>query len=352
MRTFGIATDPAALHAVTMNRRSVGPAPLWAITLIVTAAATACESNDLDKARRLYTATDTMGAAAQPRTIPVRARAELIENSGATMSITQPGVIFTINDSGNEPILFAIDTTGADRGAWRVLGATNRDWEAIASGPCGATPASDPATTPQRCLYIADVGDNEAERRQVTLYRVREPRTDTTQGIGSIRAESLSFTYEDRRHDVEAMFVAPDGSVNLITKRPLRTLVRRLRPALVFSVPAIAWGGGAATARRVDSLPAIRPGSAPNRVITDASLSLDGKLLAVRTYWQVYIFATDSATGRVRSSIPPSICNVAMLGERQGEGISWLGGTTQLLLTSEGRSEPLRVIECPLPRRN
>lgn len=31
------------------------------------------------------------------------------------------------------------------------------------------------------------------------------------------------------------------------------------------------------------------------------------------------------------------------------KGISWYLDTRKLLLTSEGRTEPLRVIECPLP---
>lgn len=320
--------------------------------LIAVSALLACDEGaprDLARARRLYTDTDSMGTIVHERTIPVHGRQDLTENSGLVMSTRQPGVIFTINDSGNEPVLFALDTTGANRGAWLLQGATNVDWEAIASGPCGGSAPNGSTTVRESCLYIADVGDNGAVRTSVTIYRVPEPTADSTGRMSTIPADALSVTYEDRPHDVEAMYVAPDRSVNLITKRPLRTLLRHRRPSLVFTIPAGAWRGRATIAHRADSL-GIVPGSAPNRVITDASLSADGRLLAVRTYWQVYIFAVDSITGRVAGFLPRAVCNIAGLGERQGEGISWYLDSRQLLLSSEGRSQPLRIVDCPIRR--
>jgi hypothetical protein len=328
---------------------------LWRLVklhIVLGAALVACDEGallDIEMARRLYTGTDTMGVVVQGRTIAVHGRRDLTENSGVVMSVAQPGIIFTINDSGNEPLLFALDTTGANRGVWALQGAENVDWEAIASGPCGGNVAGDSAKTTGSCLYIADVGDNEAIHNSVTIYRVREPFADSAGRMFTIRAESLSFTYDDRPHDVEAIYVARDGSVHLITKRPLRTLLRRRRPSLVFTIPASAWRARTTIAHRADSL-GIVPGSAPNRVITDASLSRDGRLLAVRTYWQVYIFATDSATGRVAAFQPRAVCNVAGLQERQGEGISWFPDGNRLLLSSEGRTQPLRIIECPIDR--
>lgn len=321
--------------------------PLLIIALPALGACDLGAPSDLEAARRLYADTDSMGTIVHERTIPVHGRQDLTENSGLVMSTRQPGVIFTINDSGNEPVLFALDTTGANRGAWLLQGATNVDWEAIASGPCVGSASNDSAKIADNCIYIADVGDNGAERTKVTIYRVHEPTADSADRMSTIPAESLSFTYEDRPHDVEAMYVARDGSVNLITKRPLRTLLRHRRPSLVFTIPAGIWRGRSTIAYRADSL-GIVPGSAPNRVITDAALSADGQLLAVRTYWQVYIFAVDSITGRVTGFLPRAICNVAGLGERQGEGISWYLGGRQLLLSSEGRSQPLRIIDCPL----
>ena len=45
---------------------------------------------------------------ASTRLIRVHARQDLVENSAAAQSFEQRGVIFTINDSGNDPLLFAL----------------------------------------------------------------------------------------------------------------------------------------------------------------------------------------------------------------------------------------------------
>jgi hypothetical protein len=199
-------------------------------------------------------------------------------------------------------------------------------------------------------VYIGDVGDNEAERLSHAIYRVMEPAAQQRGFVGSVPADRLVYRYSDQPHDVEAMYVAPDGATYLITKRRLLGPGKRPRPALVFRIPASAWQSGAdAIAVLVDSLPIV-PGSAPGRQITDAALSPDAHWLAVRTYAQVFVFATDSTTGRVRGAIPPAACNIVSLGRMQGEGVTWFGRSGKLLLTSEGRTSPMFAIDCPMPR--
>jgi hypothetical protein len=284
--------------------------------------------------------------------IPLQARPELVENSAAALSHTQPGVFFTINDSGNDPRLFALDTTGADRGAWRVAGASNVDWESASTGPCAAPVTADSTrAAPGECVYIGDTGDNNAKRASRVIYRVAEPAAKQAGFTGDVTAQSLIYTYADGPHDVEAMYVAPNADIYLITKRPLRDAAGRRRQALVFRVPADAWARGVpAIAQVVDSLPIV-PGSAPLRTITDASLSPDAQYLAVRTYAQVYVFVTDPLTGRVVDDIPPVVCNTMGIGEVGGEGVTWFGRTTTLLMTAEGRDSPMHAVDCPMPRR-
>lgn len=286
------------------------------------------------------------------RLIRVQGRPELVENSAAAYSYAQAGVIFTINDSGNDPLLFALDTTGADRGVWRVQGATDVDWEAASAGPCGSHAVMPPIARPDECIYIGDTGDNSEARTSHVIYRVPEPPARSAGFTGVLAAEALHYRYPDGAHDVEAMYVPPDGSIYLITKRPRRDAAGRLRPALVFVLPPDAWGKpGPVVAELVDSLPIV-PGSAPLRVITDAGLAPDARFLAVRTYAQVYTFATDPATGRVIGAIPPAVCNIVALNVWPGEGVTWFPGTTKLLLTSEGRFSPMQVVDCPMPRRD
>jgi hypothetical protein len=313
----------------------------------------ACSGTDVRRAigdeRALYLETDSMGVVpAQPLRIEVHARPELIEGSAATLSHTQPGVVFTINDSGSEPLLFALDTTGADRGVWRIGGARNLDWEAASVGPCGVR-ADSAAPPPNECVYIGDTGDNGATRTSRDLYRVAEPGARAAGFMGALAAQRLSYRYSDQPHDVEAMYVAPNADTYLITKRRLKGPGNRLRPALVFRIAASAWDSTVVQAQLMDSLPVV-PGSAPMRQITDAALSSDGSFLAVRTYAQVYVFATDSSTGRVRHAIPPAVCNIGSLGRWQGEGVTWFGRSEKLLLTSEGQRSPMFAVDCPMPR--
>lgn len=281
--------------------------------------------------------------------VPVRARPKLRENSGAAMSRSQPGVFFTINDSGHEPELFALDTTGLDRGVWSLTGAENLDWEAVAVGPCGQ-PAGGAASPPASCVYIGDVGDNNATYRSRDIYRVPEPAAASRQFSGAVTPDRLVFRFQDGPRDVEAMYVGPTGTIYLITKRPLRGPDRQLRQARVYSIPLSAWANREhpATAVFSDSIPVV-PGARPGGLITDAALSPDARFVAVRTYSQVYTFAADPASGRIRADVAPAVCNVVPLGERQGEGITWYGSSGKLLLTSEGRSSPLYVVACPLP---
>lgn len=277
--------------------------------------------------------------------IPTALNRNLVENSVGVTSVTQPGIIFGLNDSGNEPLVFVFDSTGAQRGVWQVIGARNRDWEAASLGPCG------PDSTGW-CLYIGDVGDNEARKTSVTIYRVPEPMIEGSHFESPPTLpiqDRLDFRYADHPHDVEAMYVTRDGSIFLITKRRLLDRQRRPRPALVFRLAPEAWDSiGIVTASLVDSLPII-PGETEDRTISDAALSPDGTLLAVRTYAEVFVFAVDSVSGMPTHGRTPTICSIARLRENQGEGVGWWWDRRRLVLTSEGRNAPLYLVTCPLP---
>jgi hypothetical protein len=226
-----------------------------------------------------------------------------------------------------------------------VLGATNVDWESAAIGTCKGPAAA--ASVPE-CVYIGDTGDNNGRHPFRVIYRLTEPAAKGARD--TVRAEQqLPYVYSDGPHDVEAMYVAQNGDILLITKRPLADRASRRRPALVFLLPAAAWNAKVRTiAQLVDSLPIV-PGSAPLRAVTDASLAPDGKHLAVRTYAQAYVFATDPVTGRVDHRVPPAVCNIVPLGEAQGEGITWTNAAGRFVFTSEGHNAVLRLATCPLP---
>jgi len=256
------------------------------------------------------------------------------ESSGVAASRRVPGLLWTQNDSGNPPFVFATDTTGASRGTFGLRGAQNEDWEDISLGPCGKL----------TCLYLADTGDNRERRPFATVYRVPEPSLPAThprERVAVGPAQSVSFRYPDGPHDVEAMWIAPNGDVHLVSKG-------RSGPVEHFRVPAAAWGSRKlSTAQLVERLP-ITVRSRSDRV-TGAALSPDSRLVAIRTYSTVYFFVPGD-DGRLRVPGEAIACDVRGLGV-QGEGVSWLDAR-RLALTSEQSLLPagtIAVAQCPLP---
>jgi hypothetical protein len=325
------------------------------IVALAAVAAMACGQQD-DRPEPLpgwMLTADSMGVPATQTAVTGHlARDELLESSGVASSTTQSGLLFTINDSGHDPILYATDSTGADRGAWRVTGATNDDWEAIAVGPCAGSDGPNAArSVSEQCVYIGDTGDNAARKQTRTIYRVSEPTAESAGFLGATPAAArLQYNYPDGPQDVEAMYVGPGGDVVLISKRPSEDGSGRLRPARVYRLSAAAWTEPMpATAELVDSLPIV-PGSAPWRAITDAALAPDNRHVAVRTYTQIFMFAAEPGTGAVVTSTAPAICNVAALGV-VGEGVAWLDALGRLVLTSEGKAASVHVVTCQVPAR-
>lgn len=168
-------------------------------------------------ARSDSAAVEPVPHAREIRVVPLRGVRDLRESSGAAASRRQPSVVFTIDDSGNSAALFALDTTGADRGTWRVSGASNTDWESLSFGPC-ENPTRD-------CLYIGDTGDNRGTRPSRVIYRFAEPNAPGARD--TVRAEKLRYVYADRPHDVEAMYVAR-ATETFSSSRSVRCSIRRV----------------------------------------------------------------------------------------------------------------------------
>jgi len=132
---------------------------------------------------------------------------KISEASGLTSSRIYPGLLWAINDGGDDPMLYAVGVDGADLGTFRVEGANNFDWEALASFRWQDT----------AYLLIADVGDNWEQRQTVTLYVVKEPVITAT-GLDNGRVATIAwqirFTYEDGPMDCEAVAVDAAGSAS------------------------------------------------------------------------------------------------------------------------------------------
>lgn len=259
------------------------------------------------------------------------------ESSGVAASRQFAGVLWTHNDGGNAPYLFATDTLARTLGTWIVAGSDNRDWEDIAAGPC---------PDGGHCLYLGDVGDNRERRSTDRIYRFREPDPDSvpSDSIGETPASAvLTFQYPDGPTDVEAMYVDTNGDVYLISKGGSG-------PVMHYRLRTGDWARGidhVVTAEALGQFP-IDPGTTRLAGVTGSDLSADGHRLVVRTYRELFFYAVDE-TGAVGDG-PVTTCPILGL-ESQGEGVAWLDDQ-RVVLTSErgvlGRGT-VAVVRCQLP---
>jgi len=280
----------------------------------------------------------TLAAQDATRPIEVRRLAELRdsrlrETSGVAVSRAHPGVIWTLNDSGDGPYLYATDSTGAVLARFEVRGARNVDWEALTLGPCPVGPWRGHA-----CLYVADTGDNDEGRPRVVVYALpepRPPRADTDKTTPTAVAQALRLRYPDRARDAEALAALPDGSLVLITKG-------RTGPVLRYTIPRDAWRADDFDLVYPDTVP-IKPQLFAGRWVTDAAINPSGTRAVLRTYTELHFFDIGETW---TPSGPP--CRIGRI-EPQGEGVAFLDDG-DLLLTSEGlRGRPgvYTVVRCP-----
>lgn len=268
-----------------------------------------------------------------PTTITTIKDKSISESSGLAASRTTPGAYWTHNDSGDGPFIYAFDTHGDTLGIFRVTGAEARDWEDMATGP-----GPQPNTS---YLYLGDIGDNDAVRDEVVVYRVVEPTLTvvsrrTKDRPGSTEpAEAIRLRYPDGKHDAEALLVHPTtGNIYIVDKVPIAN-------PTVYEAVAPFTPGKVITMRRIGEIhiPSIFGG-----VVTGGSISPDGTSVALCDYFQGYEIVLPA--GRDFDDIWKQKMTGFDLGKRkQGEAIAYRMDGQALLATSEGKNTDLFQVE-------
>lgn len=251
---------------------------------------------------------------------------ELSESSGAAAGPQGSEIVWTHNDSGGETTLFAVRTTGQLVASFPVTGAGNRDWEDVTAGPCAGG----------HCVFIADVGDNEAKREDVSIYRIPEPEPTAP---ATVAAERFRARYPRGARDTESIFVLPSGELYLLTKG-------RTSPLELYRYPGTLRAGETAQLELVAAFG--RDRLALPEQVTGADASPDGQWIAIRTYQTLRIHPADAFLRG--DAAGARVVDLSALGEPQGEAVTWLD-SSRLALTSEGvgKDQPgyIAVLACP-----
>ena len=245
----------------------------------------------------------------------------LAEVSGIAASRAHPDLFWAHEDGGFAPRLYAVRSSGRVETVIALDGPSLRDWEDLALGPC-----PEPGDGGD-CLYVADIGDNGANRDFVRILVLREPSPG-----GEVRSIAptlgLDIRYPDGSADAEALAVTANGDLLIATKG-------EGGPIRLYRVEASRFGEASDITAALEAVLSPEPEDPADRV-TGAAVSPEGRL-ALRTLRSVLIFAPGDY-GR-----PAHICRIDA-EEPQGEAVDFLDERT-LILTGESRGDRAPILE-------
>jgi hypothetical protein len=247
----------------------------------------------------------------------------ITEASGIVASRRTRGSYYIHNDSGDEPRVFLVDRSGATRLTIRLRGARHVDWEDIA-----VAPGEKPGTFD---VCVADIGDNRARRKDLTIYRFPEVDSDAAkQPVVDVRATAYRISYADGPVDAEAFVVHPrTGDGYVLTKRP-DGVCHVYKLAAPWNAEERTVLPKVATLRFPEMLPL-------QTIVTAADVSPDGLRLVTRSYlcgWERWLPRGIGSRGFERIfAIEPTQVELAI--EPQGEAICYGADGRALLTVSE-----------------
>ncbi|HEX4190133.1 MAG TPA: hypothetical protein VHZ06_03995 [Marmoricola sp.] len=211
-------------------------------------------------------------------------------------------LMVTTNDSGGGPFVYVIDSrTGATVGRTTYTSSVV-DTEALA--PAG-----------RHAVWVGDVGDNDAVRSSVQVYRVPVGRGDRT-----VHATRYDLVYPGGARDAESLLMGRDGRLRIISKG--------LLGGSAYLAPKHLDANHPNRLRRIASI---------GIFATDAALFPDGRHVLIRGYDNAII---DTFPGFRQ------IAEVSLPYQQQGEGVS-IGRTGRIRLSSEGVHSPVLQVRLP-----
>lgn len=245
---------------------------------------------------------------------------DLNESSGLAASNIHPNVLWSMNDSGSEPMLFAVGLDGSDLGAWPVDTDLAFDWESMDAFMWQGKPY----------LIIGDTGDNFRWRPQVHFLVVAEPADLATSGDTLDVAWQVTYNYPNGYRDSEALTVdAANEHVYVLSKRH--------HPPELFRLPLRA--DAPVVAEHVQTLEDFplplfeeveEDDGRPYRHMPGGMDLADGRLL-ISTYKHSYLYALDNLGQKPLRVRMPSV------GQR--EALSFAAGRHDRAYVSRERRE-------------
>lgn len=193
---------------------------------------------------------------------------QIDEASGIADSRTIPGALWVEQDGGSPAELALLGYDGHIRGKLAIPNATNRDWEDMTIGPGPQANVN--------YLYIGEIGDNNAQYGQYTIYRLPEPK-NLTDAAGPV--DKINFKYPDGARDAETLLCDPQTKdLYIVSKRETKVHLYRL----------------AYPQSTTDLMTAELLGELPYTYVTGGAFSPSGSEVVIRTYTNIFYWSRKS----------------------------------------------------------
>ncbi len=222
----------------------------------------------------------------------------IVESSGL---VVRDGVVVTVNDSGNDAVLFSVDPASGRTVSVTRFAESQVDVEALAPAGEGA-------------VWVGDIGDNQGERSSISVTRVPLD--------GSAGSATAELAYPDGRgRDAETLLSDPRGG-------GLYVVTKSLAGGEVYRAPKV-----------------LDP-DAPNRLVavgevagllTDGAFFPDGRHVILRGYGSAWVYRVPGFQ---------LVAEVDLPAQPQGEGLA-VGADGAIYLSTEGAFEPVLRVTLP-----
>jgi hypothetical protein len=188
----------------------------------------------------------------------------ITESSGLAASVRHPGIVYTHNDSGAGPVVYAVDGGGKTVAALTLRGAPARDWEAITR--C--------KNNGDDVLWVGDIGDNINGWKTYRLLRVPEPAELQD---GNVPWTQYDIRYADgKARNAEALLCHPKtGRLYIVSKEDAGV-------AGVYQGPATMKTGAVNVFTKIADAPG---------TVTDGAFFDGGNFAVLRGYFDAHMVA-------------------------------------------------------------
>jgi hypothetical protein len=253
---------------------------------------------------------------------------EMDEISGIAASGLFNDIYYIHNDSGDTSRFFAITPDGKLKSTIYFKGDPKIkqgviDCEDIAAGPGPISGKS--------YVYMGDIGDNDAVRSYITIYRMEENPAWLKDSLLTAEAVPLHLKYPDGPKDAETLMIDP-------VKKLIYIVSKRKDTVNVYTTPLSYKANDTLLLTKRCKL--FFEGVKPFKWITAGDISKDGQQILLKNYEKVYYWQR-TANEPIWKTMQKKPRELPYQVEKQGEAIGFTPDGKGYYTTSEGVFSPI-----------